>query len=129
MSVSAISAGSLAVAQSIQPTSGDQNRLQRFRQDFQQIGEDLQAGNVAGAQAAFANIPKPGRGQTSTQPGAPVEQAFGQLGQNLQSGNVAAAEQDFAKIQQDVQNHFSQSASSVADTLTPSPASTLSISA
>lgn len=129
MSVSAISAGSLASAQAIQTTSGDQNRLQKFRQDFQQIGEDLQSGNVAGAQAAFANIPKPGRGQTSSQPGAPIEQAFGQLGQNLQSGNVAAAEQDYTKIQQAVENHFSQSSSSVADTITPSAASTLSISA
>ena len=129
MSVSAISAGSLAAAQSIQTTSGNQNRLQKFRQDFQQIGEDLQSGNVAGAQAAFANIPKPGQGQPSSQGGTAIEQAFGQLGQSLQSGNVAAAQQDFTQIQKDVENRFSQLGPAVAATATPTLASTLSVTA
>jgi hypothetical protein len=126
MPVSAISGGSLASTQNVQTY---QNRLQKFKDDFEQIGQDLQSGNLAGAQAAFDNIPKPGQGQPSSQPGTAIEQAFGQLGQNLQSGNVASAQQDFTQIQKDVQNRFSQLGSTIADTTISSPSSTLSVSA
>ena len=99
MSLSAISASSLSTIQSapISPT-----RLQQFKQDFQQLGQDLESGNLSAAQAAFAAIPKPGQGQSSTS--APVEQAFDQLGQNLHSGNLASAQQDFIQIKTDIQH-------------------------
>src|SRR5580704_12336505 len=58
MSVSAISSSTLAasVNQSIQ------NKLQQFRQEFQQLGSDLQSGNLSAAQqdvcTAGPRVPK-----------------------------------------------------------------------
>jgi len=35
-------------------TQSIRSRMQQFRKDFQQLGKDLQTGNLAGAQADFA---------------------------------------------------------------------------
>jgi hypothetical protein len=80
----------------------------QFRQDFQQLGQDLRSGNLAGAQALFTHIPKPGHGQSSSQGGTPIEQEFGKLGQALQSGNLAAAQQDYSQIQKHIDNRVDQ---------------------
>src|ERR1700690_2520129 len=84
------------------------SKFQQFKQDFQQLGKDIASGNLSGAQALFANIPKPGEGQSSSQPGVAIEQEFGALGQALASGNLAASQQNFTQIQQRVENRFDQ---------------------
>jgi len=80
-----------------------QNSRQQFRQDFQQLGQDLQAGNLAAAQSDFATLEQdaPQRAASSSGSNNPIAQAFNQLSQDLQSGNLAAAQQDYATIQQD----------------------------
>lgn len=107
MSVSGISSSNFFDygAQSIQ------NRRQQFRQEFQQLGQDLQSGNLSAAQADFASLQKltPQTSSTSsTQSNNPVAQAFNQLAQDLQSGNVSVAQQDYTQLQRDLQSQAAQ---------------------
>ena len=77
-------------------------RMQQFMEDFQQLGEDLQSGNLSAAQADFATLQQIGRRSISDptlQPSNPLSQAFAQLAQDLQSGDLSAAQKDYAQIQ------------------------------
>jgi hypothetical protein len=88
-----------------------QSRRQQFEQEFQQLGQDLQSGNLSATQLDFASLQQLGPQSNSTssaQSNAPAGQEFNQLSKDLQAGNVPAAQQDFAKIQQDFQNHATQ---------------------
>jgi outer membrane protein assembly factor BamD (BamD/ComL family) len=87
------------------------SQLQQFQQEFQQLGQDLQSGNLSAAQSDFVTLQKdpPHAGSTSTsQSSSPIAQAFSQLSQDLQSGNLAAAQQDYSTIQQVFQSQASQ---------------------
>src|SRR5271170_944903 len=106
MSVTGISSSNLLQSYF---TQGAQNKFQQIQSQFQQLGQDLQAGNLAQAQSDFATLTQelPSAQQqtgaaTSTSTSS-VAQAFQALGQDLQSGNLSAAQQDFATIQQDAQ--------------------------
>lgn len=87
-----------------------QSTFQKFQQDFQQLGSDLQAGNLTAAQADFATLQPdfPQLGNFPPQASSPIEQAFKQLSQDLKAGNLTAAQQDFQTIQQDFQNQAAQ---------------------
>jgi hypothetical protein len=100
-----------------------QSRFQQIRSEFQQLGQDLQSGNLTQAQSDFATLSQnlSGTSQNSTAATTPaatttaattsnnsVAQAFAQLGQDLQSGNLQAAQQDFATLQQDAQQNSAQ---------------------
>ena len=88
-----------------------QKQMQQFQQEFQQLGQDLQSGNLSAAQTDFATLQQIGSNSTSASSTAssnPLAQAFSQLGQDLQSGNLSAAQQDFTNIQQDLQSQGSQ---------------------
>jgi outer membrane protein assembly factor BamD (BamD/ComL family) len=104
MSLSGISSSSLF---SYETQNQNQNKLQQFQQEFQQLGEDLQSGNLSAAQTDFATLQQmapQGTSSTSSTSSNPLEQAFQQLGQDLQSGNISAAQQDYSNIQQDFQS-------------------------
>jgi len=84
-----------------------------YQQDFKQLGQDLQSGNLSAAQSDFATLqaafsqPSTTTGSTSTSTGSaanPVAQAFNQLGTDLKSGNLSAAQKDFSTVQQDLQS-------------------------
>ncbi len=89
-----------------------QNKSHQLKQGFQQLGQDLQSGNLSQAQSDFASLNQfiPG-GQSSsatasatTMPGSsPLATAVAQLAQDLKSGNLTAAQSDIANVQQDVQ--------------------------
>jgi outer membrane protein assembly factor BamD (BamD/ComL family) len=84
-----------------------QNNRQQFQQDFQQLGEDLESGNLSAAQSDFAALQQlvpQSNSSTATQNNNPIAQAFNQLAQDLQSGNLSAAQQDYTTIQQDFQS-------------------------
>lgn len=86
------------------------NRTQQLRQEFQQLGEDLQSGNLAAAQSDFATLQQlspQNSSSTAQSNGSPLQQAFNQLAQDLQAGNLSAAQQDYSNIQQDMQNQAS----------------------
>jgi outer membrane protein assembly factor BamD (BamD/ComL family) len=104
MSVSGISSSSLF------NTSGVQSLFQQFQQTFQQLGQDLQSGNLSAAQSDFATLQNLGsQNSTATsQSSSPIAQAFSQLAKDLQSGNLSAAQQDFSTIQQDFQSQSAQ---------------------
>jgi len=107
MSVSGISSSSLFDYN----TQSVQNKMQQFRQEFQQLGQDLQSGNLSAAQSDFATLQQPGPQTNSTsslQSSNPIVQAFNQLAKDLQSGNTSAAQQDYKTIQQDFQNQATQ---------------------
>ena len=81
-------------------SQGVQDRMQQFRQDFQKLGQDVQTGNLTGAQADFAALQKDGpQSSSSTQDSNPITQAFQQLSTDLQSGNLTTAQQDYTNLQ------------------------------
>jgi len=115
MSVSGISTASLY---SYNPQSA-QNSRQQIQQTFQQLGQDLQSGNLSAAQSDFAALQKlvpqlDSSSTSSSQSNNPIAQAFNQLAEDLQSGNLSAAQKDFATIQQDFQNQAAQSQAQAA---------------
>ncbi len=107
MSVSGISSSSFLSNQSVQ------NNFQQFQQIFQQLGQDLQSGNLSAAQSDFASLQKlqPQNSASASQSNNPIAQAFNQLSQDLQSGDLSAAQQDYTTIQQAFQNQANQSQS------------------
>jgi hypothetical protein len=105
MSVLGIAGSSLVnfPAQDLQGNGSGQS----FQQEFKQLGQDLQSGNVSAAQADITVLQQD-RPQLTGSNGAtaqsPVAQEFQQLSQDLQSGNVTQAQQAYTSIQQDFQN-------------------------
>ena len=86
-----------------------QSNRQQFQQEFQQLGTDLQSGNLSAAQSDFATLQQNGpQASSSSQSTNPLAQAFNQLSTDLQTGNTTAAQQDYAKIQQDLQSQGAQ---------------------
>jgi hypothetical protein len=113
MSVSGISSSNF-FNQSVQAA---QSPFQQFQQDFQQLGQALQSGNLSAAQSDFVTlqqlVPQPAATSTSNSASTaqntnPLSQTFSQLSQALQNGNLSAAQQDFTAIQQDFQNQAAQ---------------------
>ena len=106
-------------AQNTLQTQGAQKNTPKFEQiktEFQQLGQDLQSGNLTQAQTDYAALAAdfPGASQlnaaaSTTTAGSTagpttgtgtVAQQFAQLGQDLKAGNLQAAQQDFTNIQQ-----------------------------
>jgi len=103
MSVAGIASSILSAFNTLNAPS----RKQQFQQEFQQLGQDLQSGNLSAAQSDFATMQQsgpPANSTASAQSTDPIVQAFNQLSKDLQSGNTTAAQQDYATIQQDFQN-------------------------
>ena len=94
-------------AQNPQSATGTPSNFQQLKTEFQQLGQDLQSGNLTQAQQDYATLSQnlPNSGSTTANPAL---QAFSQLGQDLQSGNLQAAQQDYATVQQDAQQQAAQ---------------------
>ncbi|HMD86256.1 MAG TPA: hypothetical protein VKO18_16305 [Terriglobia bacterium] len=78
-----------------------QARAQKIQSEFQQLGQDLQAGNLTQAQSDFSSLTQ--NISSPQQSNSPLAQAFSALGSALQSGNVTAAQQAYTALQQDVE--------------------------
>lgn len=92
-----------------QGVRGAQPGLPQFKTEFQQLGQDLQAGNLTQAQKDYATLTQNVPGLSNSQnANNPVVQAFNQLGQDLQAGNLQAAQSDYATVQQDAQQNATQ---------------------
>ncbi len=84
---------------SVDPNSGSANAAlqakMQARAAFDQLSQSLKAGDLSGAQQAFAtlqqNVPQ---GQAN-----PIQNQIDALGKALQSGNLLAAQQAFAPLQ------------------------------
>jgi hypothetical protein len=72
------------------------------KSDLQQLGQALQSGNLADAQAAYNTITTLGKGGPFANGDAfrlsQREQAFAAVGQALQSGDLAGAQKAFARL-------------------------------
>jgi len=97
MSVSGVSSSN-SLSQSMQMW---QARAQKIQSEFQQLGQDLQAGNLTQAQSDFSSLTQ--NISSPQQSNSPLGQAFSALGSALQSGNVSAAQKAYATLQQDVE--------------------------
>jgi outer membrane protein assembly factor BamD (BamD/ComL family) len=75
-----------------------------FKQQFQQLGQDLQSGNLSRAQSDFAAIQPNNVPALSSSSSSALVSAFNQLATDLKSGNLFAAQQDYATVQQDLQS-------------------------
>ena len=90
-----------------------QNRAQPqgFQQEFQQLGQDLQSGNLSAAQSDFATLQQSGMLPNSTAASTAsnsIAQEFTQLSQDLKAGKLSSAQQDYAALKQDFQSHSLQ---------------------
>jgi hypothetical protein len=69
---------------------------------FEQLGQDLQTGNLASAQADFAALQKDGLHKASSpQSSNPIAQALQQFSIDLQSGKLTAEQGDYTMLQPD----------------------------
>jgi hypothetical protein len=74
-----------------------------FKQQFQQLGHDLQSSNLFQARSDFDAIqPSSVPGLSSSSSSNGLACAFIQLPTDLKSGNFPAAQEDYASIQQEV---------------------------
>lgn len=104
MSVSGISSVSSLLNGNTQAT---QSRMQQFRQVFQQLGQDLQSGNLPAAQSDVLVLQQSVLPAASTKASSSkhrIAHDFGRLSKDLESGNIAAAQKDYAAVQRDFQN-------------------------
>ncbi|HZD30141.1 MAG TPA: hypothetical protein VE779_00625, partial [Candidatus Angelobacter sp.] len=88
-----------------------QSRTQKMKSEFQQLGTDLQSGNLSAAQSDFATLQKlqpQSSTSSSSQSGSTISQDFTQLATDLKAGNTTAAQQDYTKLQQDFQSQGTQ---------------------
>ena len=106
MSISGITSSNFF--QSLDSTSLESN-IQAFKKDFQQLGQDLQPGNLSQAQADFAAMESPAQpvASSSQSSSTSLSSAFQHLATDLQSGNLTAAQSDYSTIQQDLQQSSS----------------------
>jgi hypothetical protein len=107
MSIAGISSNFLVNSLSPRQTS-----LQQFKDEFQQLGQDLQAGNLKAAQDDYAQLQKiqEQKNSSSSQSSATVSvsQLFAQLGKDLASNNVSSAQDDFNDIMKAIQSNGSR---------------------
>jgi hypothetical protein len=92
----------------------NQANLQQFQQQFQQLGQELQSGNLSSAQQDYSNIEQDFQSQ-DTQHGRccrggsgeedqnQISQTFQQLGQELQFGDLSGSQQAYGSLQQELQ--------------------------
>jgi len=138
-------AGILNTALSALSSSNSQttaSRKHQFQTEFQQLGQDLQSGNLSAAQTDLTSLQQllpPNASNTATsssmdttlstssssQTNSSVSSLFKQLSQDLQAGNLSAAQQDYSSIQQNLQSrsahghhhHHQKSAGQMQQTL------------
>jgi outer membrane protein assembly factor BamD (BamD/ComL family) len=119
MSLSGISSNNLfellqaqnSQSQGTQSQSGTNSPLQQIEDEFTQLGQDLQSGNLTQAQQDFTTLSSALSSAQATPNSAganPVQQAFTALQQDLQNGNLSGAQQDFAALQQGLQQTGTQ---------------------
>jgi len=102
MSVSAISGALVSHFMPSGHSGHSHGKSQQIKSDFEQLADDLESGNLTGAQQDVSAL---GQDIPATQQGSsnPMLKSLGNVGQDLQSGNLSSAKQDFATLQSSVQ--------------------------
>ena len=139
MSIAAIATGLLSLLSGSHATAA--NDVQQFQTELQQLGHDLQSGNLQAAQQDFSALQLDGRqavqqvaahhhhlahpvaaasassSSPSTQPAGSLALDFRQLAQSLQTGNLQAAQQAFSTLQSDLERAGGFAASGIANAI------------
>lgn len=139
MSIAAIATGLLSLLSGSHATAA--NDVQQFQTELEQLGHDLQSGNLQAAQQDFSALQLDGRqavqqvaahhhhlahpvaaasassSSPSTQPAGSLALDFRQLAQSLQTGNLQAAQQAFSTLQSDLERAGGFAASGIANTI------------
>ena len=97
MSISAITTGNYAA-------NGTQSANQSRRVEFQQLGKDLQSGNLTAAEQDFTTLSQNSTTAAGSQSSA-ASQLFANLGDALKNGDLTGAQKAYATIQQATQLH------------------------
>src|SRR5271163_3463119 len=120
MSISGIANTALSsLLTATQSAQSGQGKFQQIQSEFQQLGQDLQAGNLTQAQQDYATLQQyfqqqqQGAGQVhhhhhhggggDGQQGSQVSSALNSLATALQAGNLSSAQTAFAALQQDLE--------------------------
>jgi len=87
------------------PIGSQLSNFRQVRADLQSLSTALQAGDLAGAQQAFATLQQDQPQIASAQTGSksPVSGALADLGSALKSGDLTGAQQAFAALRQAAQ--------------------------
>jgi hypothetical protein len=90
MSISSIAShNSVAPSFSVGPSTANQTAtLNQLRQQFQQLGQDLQSGNLSAGQSDFTALQQITNATITASPNNPITQALNQLQNQLQSGTL-----------------------------------------
>ena len=96
MSISGIASSLFNYVQNVQ------TQRQQFHNEFKQLGQDLQSGNITAAQSDFEALEQLRPLSTSASEGSPASQTLNQLSQDLKSGNLSGAQQDYQTLQHDL---------------------------
>jgi outer membrane protein assembly factor BamD (BamD/ComL family) len=125
MSIAGIFTTALSALSSLS-SQATTSRRQQLQEEFQQLGQDLESGNLSGAQTDFTTLQQmlpqsttsdssatsasssstssTSTSTSSTSSSSPTSTSlsslYSQLGQDLQSGNLSAAQQDYTDIEQ-----------------------------
>ncbi len=105
MSISAISSGLQTLTQQNPALPAN---LKQFQQDFQQLGQDMNSGNLSAAKGDLSTLQQLGSSNLLNS-STPIGQQVSKLSSELQAGNLSGAEQDYANLQQSfnhVKAHF-----------------------
>jgi hypothetical protein len=110
MSVSGLTNSALdSLLSAAQSTQNGHGGLPQIQNEFKQLGQDLQTGNLTQAQEDYTTLSQNfqnaqnASSSSTTAANNPITQAFAALSQSLQSGDISAAQQDYATLQQDLQ--------------------------
>jgi len=113
--------------QSTTTTAPVQNPVQQVRQDYAELANALQSGNLTTAQSAFTALqqalqtqsgPSTASTTTSATSGDPIANDLSALGQALSSSNLTQAQSAFSQLQTDIRT-AQQSATSQSQGVTP----------
>src|SRR6202789_1518587 len=113
MSISGIASTALSpLLTATQSTQNGQGNFQQIQSEFQQLGHDLQAGNLTQAQQDCATLSQNSpnaqsattAATTSANSSNPIAQAFAALSQDLQNGNISVSQEVSQTVQQDFQH-------------------------
>ena len=88
-----------------------QSSTKHAQQEFQQLGQDLQSGDMSAAQSDLATLEQlvPQAGSSAlAHTNSTISNAFNQLSQDLQAGNLSAAQKDYSVLQFNPQNPAAQ---------------------
>jgi len=142
-------------AQNTQSSQSNPSKFPEIKTEFQQLGQDLQSGNLQAARQDYAKLQQDvqeissqqvgghhhhqqhaesaqSSSSSSSQQSNSITQAFGILAQDLQAGNLSGAQSAFATLQNDLQQiggFLAGGSSGTSSAAAPSGAGSLNVTA